>query len=60
MAALGMINNVNEYGFSFSDYLDFSGGVKTMMGGGGSARIRSNGAPARSSHLRASALTQRT
>lgn len=40
LAGLGMINNVNEYGFSFSDYLDFSGGVKAMMGGGGSARIR--------------------
>jgi hypothetical protein len=43
MAALGMINNVNEYGFSFSDYLDFSGGMKAMMGGGGSARIRIGG-----------------
>lgn len=40
MAALGMINNVNEYGFSFSDYLDFSGGMKAMMGGGGSAQIK--------------------
>ena len=40
MAGLGMINNVNEYGFSFSDYLDFSGGMKAMMGGGGSAQIR--------------------
>ncbi|MGW8313958.1 MAG: outer membrane beta-barrel protein [Bacteroidales bacterium] len=40
MAGLGMINNVNEYGFSFGDYLDFSGGVNAMMGGGGSAQIR--------------------
>ena len=40
LAGLGMINNVNEYGFSFSDYLDFSGGVKAMMGGGGSAQIK--------------------
>jgi len=39
-AGLGMINNVNEYGFSFSDYLDFSGGMKAMMGGGGSAQIK--------------------
>lgn len=43
LAALGMINNVNEYGFSFSDYLDFSGGMKAMMGGGGSARIKLGG-----------------
>lgn len=40
LAGLGMINNVNEYGFSFSDYLDFSGGMKAMMGGGGSAQIK--------------------
>jgi hypothetical protein len=39
VAGLGMINNVNEYGFSFNDYLDFSGGMKAMMGGGGSAQI---------------------
>ena len=40
VAGLGMINNVNEYGFSFNDYLDFSGGMKAMMGGGGSAQIK--------------------
>jgi len=42
VAGLGMINNVNEYGFSFSDYMDFSGGMKAMMGGGGSAQIKIN------------------
>jgi len=26
-AALGMINNINQFGFSFSDYLNFSGGL---------------------------------
>ena len=40
VAALGMINNVNEYGFSFSDYMDFSGGLRAMMGGSGSAQIK--------------------
>ena len=40
IAGLGMINNVNQYGFSFSDYLDFSGGISAMMGGGGSAQIK--------------------
>jgi len=39
MAGLAMVNNVNEYGFSFNDYLDFSGGIAAMGGGGGSAKI---------------------
>ncbi len=39
MAALGMQNNVNKYGFSFQDYMDFNGGMGNMMSGGGSARI---------------------
>lgn len=39
-AALGMINNVNKAGFSFQDYLDFQGGLQSMMaGGGGRAHI---------------------
>ncbi len=39
-AALGMINNINKSGFSFQDYLDFQGGLQSMMaGGGGSAHI---------------------
>jgi hypothetical protein len=43
MAGLGMINNVNEYGFSFNDYLDFNGGIAAMKGGGGSAKISMGG-----------------
>ena len=43
LAGLGMVNNVNEYGFSFSDYLDFHGGIAAMSGGGGSARISIGG-----------------
>jgi len=43
MAGLGMINNVNEYGFSFNDYLDFNGGIAAMKGGGGSAKIALGG-----------------
>lgn len=39
VAALGMGNNVNQYGFSFNDYMNFSGGVGKMIHGGGSARI---------------------
>ncbi len=32
---LAMGNNVNEQGFSISDYMNFSGGAQQMMGGGG-------------------------
>lgn len=39
-AALAMLNNVNKYGFSFRDYLDFNGGLQSLMsGGGGQIRI---------------------
>jgi len=40
VAALGMLNNVNEYGFSFGDYLNFRGGMTSLGSGTGSARIR--------------------
>ena len=39
LAALGMGNNVNQYGFSFNDYMNFNGGIGQMIHGGGSARI---------------------
>jgi len=39
LAALGMGNNVNQYGFSFNDYMNFSGGIGKMIHGGGSAKI---------------------
>lgn len=32
-AALAMINNINQFGFSFSDYLRFNGGLGAMGGG---------------------------
>jgi Outer membrane protein beta-barrel family/CarboxypepD_reg-like domain len=38
-AALGMLNNINEFGFSFQDYLDFNGGFQNAMNGGDGARI---------------------
>lgn len=40
IAGLGMMNNVNQYGFSFSDFLDFKGGISAKMGGHGSAQIK--------------------
>jgi len=39
LAALGMANNVNQFGFSFNDYMNFNGGIANMMGGSGSAKI---------------------
>ena len=33
-AVLSMINNINKFGFSFQDYLDFNGGFQSMMSGG--------------------------
>lgn len=38
-AVLGTANNVNQFGFSFNDYLNFNGGIGNMMHGSGSARI---------------------
>ncbi|MCD6347817.1 MAG: outer membrane beta-barrel protein [Bacteroidales bacterium] len=38
-AALGMQNNINQFGFSFQDYMDFKGGIASLMSGG-SANIK--------------------
>ena len=39
-AVLGMVNNINKFGFSFQDYLDFNGGLSSLLSGsGGSAHI---------------------
>jgi len=35
---LGMGNNINQQGFSISDYVNFSGGPQSFMGGGGGMR----------------------
>ncbi|MEO1448512.1 MAG: carboxypeptidase regulatory-like domain-containing protein, partial [Bacteroidota bacterium] len=44
LSVLGLVNNINEQGFSFSEYLNFIGGLGNMMaagegGGGGSFRL---------------------
>ncbi len=39
LAGLGMVNNINQYGFSFNDYINFNGGMTNMMNGSGSAKI---------------------
>lgn len=40
-AAMGMLNNINQFGFSFRDYIDFNGGMSSLMSGGGEFRISS-------------------
>jgi hypothetical protein len=35
IAALGMLNNINRFGFSFQDYLSFNGGLQSLAGGNG-------------------------
>ncbi len=35
VAALGMLNNINQFGFSIHDFIDFNGGIGAMMSGGG-------------------------
>lgn len=35
LSFLGMCNNINEQGFSFGDFMNFTGGSQQMMGGGG-------------------------
>ncbi|MEZ5014758.1 MAG: TonB-dependent receptor [Chitinophagales bacterium] len=41
-AGLGMFNNINQYGFSIHDYIDFNGGIGSLMRSGG-FRITSDG-----------------
>ncbi len=38
-AALGMLNNINKVGFSFQDYLNFQGGLQSIMSGGGGSFV---------------------
>lgn len=35
LGMLGMLNNINRSGFSFSDYMNFSGGLQSLLSGGG-------------------------
>ncbi len=43
LSFLGMANNVNEQGFSINDYMNFSGGSSSLMGGGGAVQIQVDG-----------------
>lgn len=44
-AMLGMVNNINKFGFSFRDYLDFNGGIQSLHGGGMRLVINSDDIP---------------
>lgn len=37
LSAIGMLNNINEQGFSINEYMNFMGGLQNMMSGGGGA-----------------------
>ncbi len=39
LSFLLMHNNINEQGFSFDDYINFSGGIQNMMRGGGGGAV---------------------
>ncbi len=42
-AALGMMNNINQFGFTLSDYISFNGGFQGMgSGGGGGMQLNGN------------------
>ncbi len=40
IAALGMLNNINQFGFTLQDYINFKGGFRNMMSGNGSMEMR--------------------
>lgn len=42
ISTLGMINNHNEQGFSYRDYINFAGGASNVMSNGGSFRNLNN------------------
>lgn len=42
LSTLGMLNNTNEQGFSYRDYINFSGGASNAMKGGGGYRNANN------------------
>ncbi|OJW80936.1 MAG: hypothetical protein BGO69_19835 [Bacteroidetes bacterium 46-16] len=42
-SALGMVNNINQFGFTLEDYLSFNGGMRGLMNGNGSLSLRIDG-----------------
>ncbi len=48
LSAIGMVNNINEQGFSFRESMEFMGGLESLRGGRGNA-VSSAGVPISSS-----------
>lgn len=42
IAVLGMLNNVNKFGFTFNDYFNFNGGLSSLMQGNSSLKVDSD------------------
>ncbi len=42
VAALGMLNNINQFGFSLQDYISFKGGMRGLMDGSGNIGLDFN------------------
>ncbi len=42
ISGIGMANNINDQGFSIMEYIDFMGGLSSMMSSGGGIRISSD------------------
>jgi hypothetical protein len=41
-AALGTLNNINQFGFTLQDYLSFSGGLNSLLNGDGGITLGAN------------------
>ncbi|HTN47412.1 MAG TPA: outer membrane beta-barrel protein [Flavipsychrobacter sp.] len=42
VAAIGLLNNINNFGFTFSDYITFNGGLGGLMNGGNGFSMNMN------------------
>jgi hypothetical protein len=39
LAALGMVNNINKFGFTFNDYVNMTGGISSLLQGGNTLNL---------------------
>lgn len=42
LAALGTLNNINQFGFTLQDYISFSGGLNSLLDGNGGLQLGAN------------------
>ncbi len=45
VAVLGMLNNINKFGFTLQDYIDFNGGLGSVVQQGGTLNLQSGSMP---------------